>query len=99
MQHMPFIKKGDLVNLGPAVAVVIQVHTSSEPPMGSQLVLDGNPVDCAAHYVASLLIEGKWVRYKFEVRFFWESRWCRVDVITTRRVGTLDPWSRVEILH
>ena len=66
--------------------------------MGSQLVLDGNPVDLNAHYVASLWVEEEAVRYKFDVRFFWESRWCRVDQISVRRVGTGDPWSRVRML-
>ena len=95
---MPFVKKGDLVDLGPIVAVVLDVHTRSEPHMGSQLVLDGNPVDCTAHYVASLLVGENTVRYKFDVRFFWEIRWCHVDVISARRVGTHDPWTRVKIL-
>ena len=95
---MPFVKRGDLVDLGPIVAVVLQVHTSSEPHMGSQLVMDGNPVDCNAHYVASLLVGEDTVQYKFDVRFFWESRGCHVDVITVRRPGTGDGWKRVRIL-
>ena len=99
---MPFVKRGDLVQLrdtaDPIVAVVLEVHTSREPHMGSQLVLDGNPVDLNAHYVASLWVEEEAVRYKFDVRFFWESRWCRVDQISVRRVGTGDPWSRVRML-
>ena len=99
---MPFVKKGDLVQLrdgpGPIVAVVLQVHTSSEPDMRSQLVLDGNPVDCNAHYVASLWVGEESVRYKFDVRFFWEVRSCHVDVISVRRVGTYDPWTRAKIL-
>ena len=102
MKQMPFVKKGDLVQLrdgpGPIVAVVLEVHTRSEPHMGSQLVMDGNPVDCNAHYVASLLVGEEAVRYKFDVRFWWETRECHVDMITVRRVGTYDPWSRVRIL-
>ena len=103
MKHMPFVKKGDLVHLrdgpGPIVAVVLEVHTRSEPHMGSQLVLDGNPIDCTAHYVASLLVEGSPVRYKFDVRFWWETRACRVNRISVRPVGTHQPWSCVEILR
>ena len=95
---MPFVKRGDLVQLGPVFAVVLEVHTSSEPSMGSQLVLDGNPIDLDAHYVASLWIEGAAVRYKFDVRFFWHAKECRVDIVTARRLGTRDPWTRVQIL-
>ena len=83
----------------PIVAVVLEVHTSREPHMGSQLVLDGNPVDLNAHYVASLLVDGDPCRYKFDVRFWWETRECHVDVITVRRVGTHDPWTRAKILN
>ena len=95
---MPFVKKGDLIDLGPVVAVVLEVFSSSEPSMGSQLVLDGNPVDLDAQYEASLLVEGSPVRYSFLVRFFWQTRACQVDVISVRRVGSRDPWTRVEIL-
>lgn len=96
---MPFVKRGDLIVGGSDTAVVLEVHTSQEPHMSSQLVLDGNPVECTAHYVASLLLEGEPCRYKFEVRFWWESRGCRVEGVTLRRVGTHDPWSPVQILR
>ena len=101
MKHMPFVKKGDLVHLrdgpGPIVAVVLEVHTRSEPHMGSQLVMDGNPITCSAHYVALVLIEERRVRYKFDVRFEWNHSTCRIDTITARRVGTHDPWIRAQI--
>ena len=41
---------------GSDTAVVLEVHTSQEPHMSSQLVLDGNPVECTAHYEALCVI-------------------------------------------
>ena len=82
MKKMPFIRKGDLLDMGGMVGLVIKVHTRVEPQMSSQLVLDGNPVDCNAHYVATVWVDGEHTRYKFDVRFFWESKWCHVDMLS-----------------
>ena len=99
---MPFVKEGDLIQLpgpGPAVGLVLSVRTSSEPDMRSQLVIDGNPVDCNAHYVAEVWVEERAVWYKFDVGFYWEGGGCQVHTTTARRLNTHEGWTRVGIFR
>ena len=91
--QLPLVRIGDLFDMGPlGCGPVLDVLSSREPVLGSQLVMDGNPIKCNAGYVAILLLKGAPFTIEVGVWFVWEEGEVREEEMTWKRGGSFDPW-------
>lgn len=91
--RLPFVKRGDLFDLGPlGCGPVMEVTLSREPGLQSQLVIEGHPIKCNAGYRAHLLIGGAPLDVEIGVWFIWDRGRVVEEDLTWRKGGSYDSW-------